>query len=112
VIRRRCSRLAGIKVDVVAMCRSGRKQKEVARLFGIDKSTIQRWLVELRPPDDHWVCPVNRKCSSAEPHEHCPRCGVILDPEGPREYRPAAAGLCCWCVRDARRHPESQEEAA
>jgi hypothetical protein len=84
----------------------------VALQFGVDKSTIGRWLAEARPPAEGWVCRATQKCRSTEPHEHCPRCGVILDPKGPPEYRSAAAGLCCWCVKDAERHPDSREEAA
>jgi len=111
--RRRChSYSAAVKADILALCQVGGRREELVSQFGVGKSTIRRWLAEVRPPVEDWVCQATQKCRQAERHEHCRRCGVILDPVGPREYRPAPNGLCCWCIKDAERHPDSSEEAA
>jgi len=110
--RRHCSRFSNAKGDILALCQSGQRRADLAGRFGVNKSTIRRWLAEARPPAEGWECPINRKCSETNPHEHCRRCGVILNPAGPDEYRPAAAGLCRWCVQDTERYPDSSEEAA
>jgi hypothetical protein len=89
--------------------------KEVATEFGIDPRTVLSWQLSAISEETGWTCQDSQwlqVCTRPTLHQHCPRCGVILDEQAPRAYRPSTAGVCCWGLTYAVWHPASPKEAA